>query len=103
EGAWVTTHAVRYCLQYGAPGTEFKPYANGTYVGTKPLGPYRYADYNSIAYKPGGFVQGAGHGSTFQDNYGNRWNTGTPWIGYNWTVERRIKLFPPKFHGDRAM
>ena len=71
EGAWVTKHDGKYYLQYGAPGTEFNAYANGTYVSDKPLGPFEYADYNPIAYKPGGFVEGAGHGSTFQDAYGN--------------------------------
>ena len=100
EGAWVTKHGGKYYLQYGAPGTEFNAYANGTYVSDKPLGPFKYADYNPIAYKPGGFVHGAGHGSTFQDEYGNWWNTGTPWIGYNWTFERRINMFPAKFVGD---
>jgi hypothetical protein len=100
EGAWMTKHDGRYYLQYGAPGTEFNAYANGTDVADKPLGPYRYADYNPVAYKPGGFVQGAGHGSTFQDNYGNWWNTGTPWIGYNWTFERRIDMLPAKFEAD---
>ena len=61
------------------------------------------ADYNPIAYKPGGFVEGAGHGSTFQDEHGNWWNTGTPWIGYNWTFERRINMFPTKFEADGQM
>jgi xylan 1,4-beta-xylosidase len=100
EGAWMTKHGGRYYLQYGAPGTEFNVYANGTYVSDKPLGPFKYADYNPIAYKPGGFVHGAGHGSTFDDRYGNWWNTGTPWIGYNWTFERRINMFPAKFERD---
>ncbi|MCH8616123.1 family 43 glycosylhydrolase [Sphingomonas sp. SM33] len=100
EGAWVTKHDGKYYLQYGAPGTEFNAYANGTYVSDKPLGPFKYAEYNPIAYKPGGFVQGAGHGSTFEDAYGNYWNTGTPWIGYNWTFERRINMFPAKFEAD---
>jgi xylan 1,4-beta-xylosidase len=100
EGAWMTKHGGRYYLQYGAPGTEFNVYANGTYVGDSPLGPFKYADYNPIAYKPGGFVHGAGHGSTFADVYGNWWNTGTPWIGYNWTFERRINMFPAKFESD---
>ena len=103
EGAWMTKVGGRYYLQYGAPGTEFNAYANGTYVADKPLGPYRYADYNPVAYKPGGFVEGAGHGSTFQDEYGNWWNTGTPWIGYNWTFERRINMFPTKFEADGQM
>ena len=100
EGAWMTKHGGRYYLQYGAPGTEFNVYANGTYVSDKPLGPFKYADYNPIAYKPGGFVHGAGHGSTFEDVHGNWWNTGTPWIGYNWTFERRINMFPAKFEAD---
>ena len=103
EGAWVTKHNGKYYLQYGAPGTEFNAYANGTYVSDKPLGPFTYAPYNPIAYKPGGFVHGAGHGSTFQDVYGNYWNTGTPWIGYNWTFERRINMFPTKFEADGQM
>ena len=103
EGAWMNKVGGRYYLQYGAPGTEFNAYANGTYVSDKPLGPFEYADYNPIAYKPGGFVHGAGHGSTFQDKYGNWWNTGTPWIGYNWTFERRIDLLPGKIYPDGQM
>jgi len=103
EGAWMTKVGRRYYLQYGAPGTEFNAYANGTYVSDKPLGPFTYAPYNPIAYKPGGFVHGAGHGSTFQDRYGNWWNTGTPWIGYNWTFERRIDLLPGKIYPDGQM
>ena len=103
EGAWMTKVNGRYYLQYGAPGTEYNAYANGTYVGTSALGPFTYADYNPVAFKPGGFVEGAGHGSTFEDRYGNYWNTGTPWIGYNWTFERRIALFPAKFYDDGQM
>jgi xylan 1,4-beta-xylosidase len=103
EGSWMTKFAGRYYLQYGAPGTEFNAYANGTYVSDKPLGPFAYAPYNPIAYKPGGFVHGAGHGSTFQDHHGNWWNTGTPWIGYNWTFERRIDLLPGKIYADGQM
>lgn len=103
EGAWMTKVGSKYYLQYGAPGTEYNAYANGTYVGDNPLGPFTYAEYNPIAYKPGGFVQGAGHGSTFQDVHGNYWNTGTPWIGYNWTFERRIDLLPAKFYPDGQM
>ncbi len=94
EGAWMTKHAGRYYLQYAAPGTEYNVYANGTYVGSDPLGPFTYAPYNPVSYKPGGFMTGAGHGNTFQDVYGNYWNTGTPWIGINWTFERRISMFP---------
>jgi xylan 1,4-beta-xylosidase len=97
EGAWMTKHDNKYYLQYGAPGTEYNVYANGAYVGEHPLGPFTYAPNNPISYKPGGFVQGAGHGNTFQDNYGNYWNTGTPWIAVNWNFERRIAMFPAGF------
>jgi hypothetical protein len=100
EGAWMTKHGGRYYLQYGAPGTEFNVYATGTYVADAPLGPFRYAPYNPVAYKPGGFVTGAGHGNTFQDVHGNWWNTGTPWIGVNWNFERRIGLHPATFDAD---
>jgi hypothetical protein len=103
EGAWMTKVGGHYYLQYGAPGTEYNAYANGTYVSKSPLGPFVYAPYNPVAYKPGGFVQGAGHGSTFEDAYGNWWNTGTPWIGYNWTFERRIGMWPAKFAADGQM
>ncbi len=103
EGAWMTKVAGRYYLQYGAPGTEYNVYANGTYVSDAPLGPFRYAPYNPVAYKPGGFVHGAGHGSTFQDANGNWWNTGTPWVGYNWQFERRVAMFPAHFYPDGQM
>lgn len=100
EGAWMTKHAGKYYLQYGAPGTEHNVYANGTYVGDGPLGPFKYAPNNPISYKPGGFVTGAGHGNTFQDNFGNYWNTGTPWVAVNFDFERRIALFPAGFDAD---
>ncbi|MFN2570404.1 MAG: discoidin domain-containing protein [Gemmatimonadales bacterium] len=103
EGAWMTKHAGRYYLQYGAPGTEYNVYATGTYVGSDPLGPFTYAPYNPVAYKPGGFVQGAGHGNTFADLYGNWWSTGTAWIGVNWNFERRIGLHPAGFDADGQM
>ncbi|HEY0740768.1 MAG TPA: family 43 glycosylhydrolase [Chryseosolibacter sp.] len=103
EGAWMTKHNGKYYLQYGAPGTEYNVYANGTYVGDHPLGPFTYAPYNPISYKPGGFVNGAGHGNTFQDSYGNYWNTGTPWIAVNWNFERRIAMFPTGFDQDGQM
>ncbi|HEY3134320.1 MAG TPA: discoidin domain-containing protein [Gemmatimonadaceae bacterium] len=103
EGSWMTKHGGRYYLQYGAPGTEYNVYATGVYISNDPLGPFTYASYNPVAYKPGGFVQGAGHGNTFQDVYGNWWNTSTPWIGYNWNFERRIGLHPAGFDADGQM
>jgi hypothetical protein len=103
EGAWMTKHGGRYYLQYGAPGSEFNAYANGTYVSDNPLGPFTYAPWNPVAYRPGGFAQGVGHGSTFQDKHGNWWNSGTSWVGYNWGMERRIAMYPVKFYEDGQM
>jgi xylan 1,4-beta-xylosidase len=103
EGAWMTKFKGKYYLQYGAPGTEYNVYANGTYVSDDPLGPFTYAPYNPVSYKPGGFATGAGHGNTFQDNFGNYWNTGTSWIGLNWAMERRIVRYPAGFDRDGQM
>ena len=103
EGAWMTHHAGKYYLQYAAPGTEYNVYANGTYVGTDPMGPFTYASNNPVAYKPGGFMTGAGHGNTFQDIHGNYWNTGTPWIAVNYNFERRISMFPAGFDAEGLM
>jgi len=100
EGAWMTKVGGRYYLQYGAPGSEFNAYANGTYVSDKPLGPFSYAPWNPVAYRPGGFAEGTGHGSTFADNHGNWYNSGTSWIGHNWGMERRIVIYPARFEQD---
>ncbi|MGB8358992.1 MAG: family 43 glycosylhydrolase, partial [Bacteroidales bacterium] len=77
EGAWMTKYNNRYYLQYAAPGTEFKTYADGVYTSDSPLGPFEYETNSPFSYKPGGFAGGAGHGSTFQDNYGNYWHIST--------------------------
>jgi xylan 1,4-beta-xylosidase len=103
EGAWMTKHNGKYYLQYGAPGTEFNVYANGTYVSNDPLGPFGYAPNNPVSYRPGGYMTGAGHGNTFQDIHGNYWNTGTPWLAVNWPMERRISMFPTGFDADGLM
>ena len=103
EGATMNKHDGKYYLQYGAPGTEYNVYANGTYVGDSPLGPFKYAMYNPVSYKPGGFMTGAGHGNTFADRHGNFWNTGTPWVAVNWNFERRVSMFPAGFDRDGQM
>ena len=103
EGAWMTKHDGKYYYQYAAPGTEFNVYADGVLVGDHPLGPFSYQDYNPFSYKPGGFITGAGHGSTFQDRYGNYWHTATMlnWIKYKF--ERRLGIFPAGFDSDGQM
>lgn len=103
EGAWMTKHNGRYYLQYAAPGTEFSGYADGVYVGTQPLGSSTYQTHNPFSYKPGGFARGAGHGSTFQDVYGNWWHVATTAIGVKNNFERRISMWPAGFDADGVL
>lgn len=65
EGAWMTKYKGKYYLQYAAPATEFSVYADGVYISDNPLGPFTLARNNPYSYHPGGFMTGAGHGSTF--------------------------------------
>lgn len=103
EGAWMTKHEGRYYMQYGAPGTEFNVYGDGVYIADSPLGPYEYQKHNPVSYKPGGFMNGAGHGSTVRDADGNYWHFATMSLSaiVNW--ERRICMFPTFFDEDGIM
>lgn len=103
EGAWMTKHNGRYYMQYGAPGTEFNVYGDGVYTADCPMGPYTYQPHNPVSYKPGGFMNGAGHGSTVLDIDGNYWHFATMSLSaiVNW--ERRICLFPTFFDEDGIM
>jgi xylan 1,4-beta-xylosidase len=103
EGAWMTKYNNRYYLQYAAPGTEFKTYADGVYTSGSPLGPFEYETYSPFSYKPGGFTGGAGHGSTFQDKYGNYWHIATMSISVRHMFERRLGLFPAAFDKDGVL
>lgn len=103
EGAWMTKHDGKYYLQYAGPGTEFKSYGDGVYVSANPLGPFKLAPNNPFSAKPEGFIAGAGHGSTFQDKYGNYWHIGTMTISQKHMFERRLGLFPTFFDRDGGM
>ncbi len=100
EGAWMNKINGRYYLQYACPGTEYNIYADGVYEADQPLGPYRLAQNNPYSYKPGGFLTGAGHGSTLQDRTGNWWHTATAAICINHMFERRVGLWPAGFDKD---
>ena len=100
EGPWMTKHNGKYYLQYAAPGTEFNVYGDGVYTSDHPLGPYTYAPNNPVSYKPGGFANGAGHGSTVigpQDQY---WHFATAAVAVSIGWERRISMFPTYFDDD---
>ena len=86
EGAWMTKHDGTYYLQYAGPGTEYNVYGDGVYESDSPLGPFRLAKNNPYSYKPGGFLRGAGHGSTMEDRYGNWWHTATMQIQQKTTI-----------------
>ena len=100
EGAYMTRVGDRYYLQYAAPGTQFNTYADGCYVGDGPLGPFAYDPHSPFSSKPGGFITGAGHGSTFQDRHGNWWHVATMRVSVNADFERRVGLFPAGFDDD---
>ena len=99
----MTKHNGKYYFQYGAPGTEFKVYADGVYVSDSPLGPFVYQKHNPMCYKPGGYVQGAGHGGTFCDVKGNYWHVATCMLSLKYKFERRIGLYPVAFDKDGVM
>ncbi|MBR3561553.1 MAG: family 43 glycosylhydrolase [Oscillospiraceae bacterium] len=100
EGAWMDKHRGRYYLQYACPGTQYNTYSDGVYVSDGPLGPFTPAENNPYSYKPGGFLPGAGHGSTMRDRQGNWWHTATMRISVNHDFERRVGLWPAGFDAD---
>ncbi|AGA77181.1 family 43 glycosylhydrolase [Echinicola vietnamensis] len=103
EGPWMVKHNGKYYLEYGAPGTQWNVYADGVYTSDSPLGPFTYAPYNPISYKPGGFLKGSGHGSTVKDNHGNHWHFATMAISVNYKFERRIGMYPAGFEENGQM
>lgn len=103
EGPWMVKHNDTYYLEYGAPGTQWNVYADGVYTSKSPLGPFEYAPYNPISYKPGGFLKGSGHGSTVKDNNGNLWHYSTMAISVNQLFERRLGMYPAGFEDDGQM
>jgi hypothetical protein len=93
-------------LQYGAPGTEFSGYADGVAVASDPLGTPTgwFTDQSDpLSIKLGGFVRGAGHGSTFEDNNKNWWHVSTTVVSVKNTFERRIGIWPAGFDKDDVM
>jgi xylan 1,4-beta-xylosidase len=103
EGSWMTKHHGKYYLQYGAPGTEFSGYADGVVLGNSPLGPFDQPQSDPFSFHPGGFARGAGHGSTFQDNWGNYWHISTVTIAVKNSFERRLGIWPAGFDKDDVL
>jgi hypothetical protein len=97
EGAWMDKYQGKYYLQYACNGAQYNVYADGTYISDSPLGPFSLAQNNPYSYKPGGFISGAGHGSTMRDRYENLWHTATMHISINHQFERRVGIWPAGF------
>ncbi|MBN1782449.1 family 43 glycosylhydrolase [bacterium] len=100
EGSWMVKENGTYYLHYAGPGTEFKTYADGIYTSDSPTGPFTYAEYSPVDFKPTGFICGAGHGCTFIDKDGGYWHIGTMTISIQHMFERRLGLFPVSFDAD---
>src|SRR5687767_4864068 len=90
-------------MQYAAPGTEFNVYGDGVYVSDSPLGPYKYAPNNPVSYKPGGFMNGAGHGSTVIGPGNKYWHFASNAVSVNIGWERRLCMFKTNFDKDGLM
>lgn len=100
EGPWMDKYQGKYYLQYACPGTEYNTYADGVYISDHPLGPFTLAKNNPYSYHPGGFMPGAGHGSTMRDKAQNLWHTATMRISKNHQFERRVGLWKAGFDAD---
>jgi len=103
EGPWLTKFNSKYYLQYAAPGTEFNVYGDGVYIGDSALGPFEYAPNNPFSYKPGGFINGTGHGSTVLGPGDQFWHFSSMAVNVNIGWERRIGMFPTFFDEDELM
>lgn len=103
EGPWMTKHNGKYYLQYGSPGTEFNVYGDGVYVADYPMGPYTYQKHNPVSYKPGGYMNGAGHGSSVKGPGGMWWHFASMSLSINVNWERRLCMFPMGFDEDGIM
>jgi xylan 1,4-beta-xylosidase len=105
EGSWMTKHNGKYYFQYGAPGTEFSGYADGVVVGSRPLfdGIEIFPQSDPLSMKLGGFARGAGHGSTYRDNFGNYWHISTIMLSVKNNFERRLGIWAAGFDKDDVM
>lgn len=103
EGPWMTKHNGKYYLQYGSPGTEFNVYGDGVYIADHPMGPYTYQKHNPVSYKPGGFMNGAGHGSSVLGPDSTYWHFASMSLSINVNWERRLCMFPMGFDNDGIM
>lgn len=103
EGIWMTKYNNQYYLQYASSGIQYTGSNQGVYLSDNPMGPFVLAKHNPFAYKPEGFITGAGNGCVFQDRYGNYWYAGTIAVTAKCMFERRLSLYPVFFDEDSVM
>lgn len=100
EGAWMSKFNGKYYLQYAFAGTQYNTYGDGVYVSDSPLGDFKPALNNPYSFHPGGFMPGAGHGSTMEDKVGNLWHAATMRISVNHSFERRVGIWQAGVDSD---
>lgn len=103
EGAWMDKWNGKYYLQYATPGTQYNTYCDAVYVSDNPLGGFKLQECNPFSYKPGGFINGAGHGSNVTDLEGSLWHVSSMSISVNHDFERRIGLFKAGLDEDGVL
>lgn len=103
EGAWITKHAGKYYLQYSAPGTIFRDYAVGCYIGDTATGPWHYQQRNPILLQRGGLINGTAHHCVVTGPDGNLWCFYTLLVRIEHGFERRIGMDPVGFDARAEM
>ncbi|MCM8711706.1 hypothetical protein M2651_11835 [Clostridium sp. SYSU_GA19001] len=86
--------------KYACTGTQYNIYGDDVYVSDRPLDPFTLDKNNPYSYKPGGFIPGAGHGSTMEDKFGNFWHASTMRISVNHIFERRLGIWLAGYDKD---
>lgn len=100
KGSWMNKYNDKYYYQCAVHNPDFGNFYDAVYVSDKPFGPFVYASNNPFSYRPDGFVNGAGNGSTFLDKYGNWWHIATLSSSGKNGTKARLGLFPAGFDND---
>jgi hypothetical protein len=95
EGAFMNKIDGKYYLQYAVPGTQYKSYADGLFVGDSPLGPFTFQAHSPMSSRPVGFAAGAGHGSSYAvPGTSTYYHISTASISVRQMFERRLTISP---------
>ena len=100
RGSWLNQYKGKYYYQCAEQNSESGSISDVVFVSEKPFGPFVYAANNPFSYRPDGFVNGAGNGSTFSDKFGNWWHVAVLRSSENNQSNSQIGLFPSGFDKD---